>query len=109
LQDYFDCATPASAQHAEQMLSCTLNFLAQTQAAIRVAYEAQTRINHLLGRPEPTRPFSAPDIDLHNRLQGTAERRLPFLVDEIEEIFGLNITLNKDVLEITGTTRSAAA
>ncbi len=60
----------------------------QVQLALRAACEAQSRINALLRRPAPQRPFSSADLDLYNQLQGHATRRLPDLLAELALVLG---------------------
>lgn len=75
-------------------------FLQREQAVLRVAVAVQARINAHLGRPAPQRTFDSADIDLHNRLQGAFSRRLPYLPDELESLFGLALHISADGIEI---------
>lgn len=84
----------------EQLVVCLMQFFTRVQALLRVASTVQQRINTLLGRRSPERPFDAAAIDIHNLLQGSEARRLPYLLDELEEVFGLRIVLTKDELDI---------
>jgi hypothetical protein len=77
-----------------------LRFFAQTRAVLRVALPLQERINRLLGRPAPTRPFTADDLDQHNRLQGNTERRVPYLLDEIRALFDVRIEIDADRVDV---------
>lgn len=79
---------------ASQIARCLVDHAVTVQRLLRVGCEAQQRINDLTGRARPTRAFTAADIDLHNRLQGSDDRRLPFLLDEIEPMFGLALTID---------------
>jgi hypothetical protein len=45
----------------------------------------------MLGRPPAARAFTSQDADLHNRLQGEAERRVPFLPDAMDVLFNIRI------------------
>jgi hypothetical protein len=101
LQRHFSAGVQNASQHLDDLHACAMGFLHQTQAVLRSACEVQRDINQLLGRQPPRRPFDATDIDTHNRLRGDTESRAPYLVDELEEIFGIRIRLDKDVLEIT--------
>ncbi len=92
--------TPAEAAARGAVAAHLAAYLAGEQVLLGVAVEVQSRINGLLGRPAPTRPFDAADIDLHNRLQGTATRRLPDLVAELSEGLGLPIHLDADAWRI---------
>jgi hypothetical protein len=93
----------------DDTLECLMRFFAQTQAVLAVGVEVQRDINALLGRAQPAKPFSAADIDLHNQLQGNDERRLPYLVDEIEALFDVRIDITADSIAIGDRNTSAAA
>jgi hypothetical protein len=84
------------------MVSCLMDFLRRQQATLQLACEVQDKINALLGRSAPRRAFSASDIDIHIRLRGDTGERPPFLIDDLEQLFGIRITLDKDRLQIAG-------
>ena len=92
--------TPAPA--VRDLTNAILDFLLRTQAVLRLGGEAQREINHHLGRSQPLLRFSGRDIEVHNILQGVAQRRLPYLLDELEAAFGL-------VLEVDGESLSVAS
>jgi hypothetical protein len=77
-----------------------MDYFRQEQAIVRVASEIQAHINRLLGRTSPTRPFTASDVALYFRLQEVG-RRLPYLVDELEEELGLHVVVSSNVIDIT--------
>ena len=64
--------------------------------AAGTGYRARTggiqRINHLLGRMPPLRALTASDLHVYYRLQA-ADRRPPYLIDELEEALGLRIVV----------------
>lgn len=72
----------------------------QEQAVLRAATATQARINRLLGRPAPRRPFGSTEIDLHNALQGDAPRRLPDLVAELSLLLGTPVVIEPDVVRL---------
>jgi hypothetical protein len=80
-----------------------IDYFRQEQAIVRAACEIQQRINRILGRTPPTRPFTASDIDIYNQMQGDVAR-LPYLVDELEEVLGLHIVVTHDTIEISDRT-----
>jgi hypothetical protein len=108
LERYFGADAPHCASQIDEMLKTIMRYLSQAHAVLRVACEVQANINRLLGRTAPTRAFAATDVDLHNRLQGHHDKRLPYLVTELEDIFGVRIALDRDVLNIAGTSPVAA-
>jgi len=84
-----------------RMAACIADFLLREQAVLTLASEHQRQVNTLLGRAQPVRPFSAVDIDIHNRLQGTDARRLPYLIDELEALLGARIAIDPQRIDIT--------
>ncbi len=70
------------------------DFFTRQQAVCRAAEAVQARINRLLGRPAPTRPFGAAEADVHNLLQGAESRRLPYLVDELEDALDIHVRVD---------------
>ena len=93
-------ADPVDAPHLTAMGEALMEFLLQLQAIVRTACALQWRINRHLGRTPPQRRFSAADIDIHNRLQGAASRRLPFIVDELEQLLQVRLSIDTETIEI---------
>jgi hypothetical protein len=83
----------------EPVLEAVLDLIAATAAAIAVGAEPQGRINRLLGRRQPRRPFDSVDLELHNRLNDLQPRRLPCIFDELADAFGLSLTITADGLD----------
>jgi hypothetical protein len=115
LQRHFEFAANAGSTHLNDLVACLMDYVTQEQAILRVACATQRHINALLGRTPPARPFTAREIDIHLQLQGVEARktRLPYLIDELQEIFGIRMTIDKDHIEIVGaahtrSTRSVA-
>lgn len=81
----------------------------QVQLALRVACEAQGRVNRLLGRPAPQQPFSSADLDLYNQLQGQATRRLPDLLAELALVLGEIIVVEPHAVRIGSPALEQAA
>jgi hypothetical protein len=82
------------------LVDTLMHFFVRTQQVLALATETQQRINALLGREQPTRPFSATDVDIHVLLQGEEARRLPHLLDELERLLGFRVTITRDRLDI---------
>ncbi|MCA3573356.1 MAG: hypothetical protein IOC86_05515 [Aestuariivirga sp.] len=79
-------------------------FARDTQSLLAVAAQCQARINTMLARPAPMRPFAAEDINVHVRLQGQQPgKRLPFLLDELTSRLGVVLDID------AGHIRSSAA
>lgn len=85
----------------ESLLACLMNYFLQVQAILRLACATQQHINDLLGRAPPKRAFDAAEINVHNLLQGDADKRLAYLTDVLEEVFKLRIGITKESIEIT--------
>jgi hypothetical protein len=60
----------------------------------------QQAVNAVLERPAPTRPFSSVEINLHNRLQEADPRRLPYLIDELDDLLGVRIVVTSDRIDL---------
>jgi hypothetical protein len=80
-----------------------MDYLRQEEAIVRAASEIQARINRLLGRTPPMRSFTASDVALYYRLQEVG-RRLPYLVDELEEELGLRVVVSSNAIDIANRT-----
>lgn len=83
---------------ARDLAAVVLGFLQRAQSILRAADTVQRRINRLLGRDPPLQALSAATIDVHNLMQGS--KRLPFLIDELEQWLTIRITLDTDRLAI---------
>lgn len=102
------CGTNATdSPDVRNLLGCLMNYFLREQAILRVATEIQQQINDLLGRAQPEAPISGALLDIHNQLQGSGPRRLPYLEQELEDRLGIRIVVTKDRIEITesGITR----
>jgi hypothetical protein len=85
-------------------------FIGSVQVALRAALEAQDRINALLGREPPKRPFTGRDLatgpfigrDLSQyRADGdSAPTTAPFLVDDIASLLGIAVEIRADAVSI---------
>jgi len=92
---------PMDDHDAEQLLQCLMNYFLQAQAVLGLACDIQQNINSLLERPAPARAFTATDVDVHVLLQGNEARRLPHLLDELENLLGFRVEITRDKIEIT--------
>ncbi|MFO1080001.1 MAG: hypothetical protein U1E23_05155 [Reyranellaceae bacterium] len=93
--------------HVEALADLLWSYATRTQATLRAATATQAEINTLLGRRPPSRPFGAADMDIHNLLQGSESRRLPFLLDELAA--GLDVHFDIDMHRIELGERRPAA
>lgn len=84
-------------------------FIGHLQAVVAASAVEQQAINALLGRTPPERPLEGDDIDVHNRLQGSTSRRLPWLPDAIGALLDLRIGITAGHVVLTTAPRRAAA
>jgi hypothetical protein len=103
LQQRFGGLAAPNGPALAEVVVALMDYLRQEQAIVRAASEIQERINRLLGRTPPTRPFTASDVALYFRLQDVG-RRLPYLVDELEEELGLRVVVSRDAIDISDPT-----
>ncbi|MFM9914813.1 MAG: hypothetical protein ACKVOX_03310 [Rhizobacter sp.] len=87
-------------EHRALWLSCLMQYFVQAQAVVRVACEEQHHINRLLGRDTPTQRFCVADIDIYVQLVGLTEERVPFLLQELEDVFGIRVDIDGDAVHI---------
>ncbi|MBL8699243.1 MAG: hypothetical protein JNK67_12770 [Alphaproteobacteria bacterium] len=99
----------ADAATLRALSAAIMDFLRREQAILRTASAAQAELNRVLGRPQPARPFGSAEVDVHNLLQGAESRRLPYLIDELEQLLGVGITVHPDTIDITERAGGAAA
>jgi len=70
------------------------------RALLTSAAAAQDRVNDRLGRAAPARAFASADVDIHNRLQGVERPRLPYLLDDLADLFGIGLSTSREGIEI---------
>jgi hypothetical protein len=88
------------------LVETLMHSFVRTQEILCLAGDVQRRINDLLGRPQPTRPFTATDVDVHVLLQADEARRLPHLLDELERLLGFHVVITCEQLEIRDANRA---
>ncbi|NLR70037.1 hypothetical protein HGI47_03990 [Novosphingobium sp. ERN07] len=102
----FADANPAlSAAFADQVVV----FLTIARNIVALAEAIQARTAKLLQRGEPADRLTLQNINLHNILMGADQRSVPFLPDELGELFDLHIHVDAQTIEITpGVGRKSA-
>ena len=85
---------------ATALLDCLMLFLLKSQAILKLAERIQKQINTLLERQDPQQAFQLDQIDIHNLLQGVENRRLAFLLSEINEIFDIRILVTAESIRL---------
>ncbi len=89
----------ADDEAVERLAAALLEWLQQEQALVRAGCEIQARINRLLGRSVPLRPFTSSDIYLYYLLDA-GQRRLPCLLHDVEQGLGVRIVVTEDAISI---------
>jgi hypothetical protein len=107
IQNAFDVGPARNAVEIKQLANCLQNFFHKNQAIVRIACDTQQHLNELLGRSRPVRSFKAADIDIHNLLQQLEDRTLPYLLDEIQDLLDIDISIDQDVIQIINRTGDA--
>jgi hypothetical protein len=100
-QGHFGPAADA-AQKAfrDEWLACLRTYFVQAQAVVRVACESQSHTNQLLGRDAPASRFSVADIDIYVQLVGATDGRVPFLLHELAQVFGIQVDIDGEVIDV---------
>ncbi len=106
LERRFGPVTPGSALVA--LRDALAHLLLEAQGLLAEADRLQAALNRHVGRAAPRQPLAAVDIDLHHRLHGPLDRRVPFLIDELERLFGLQITLDASRLAVRDALRAGS-
>ncbi len=89
----------------DELVDIIMGYLLKEQAIVKAASAIQAKLNAVLGRPQAKRIFTAADIDIYYLLQ-PGQSRLAYLVDQIRDLSGLEIVVNKDAITITKPTGS---
>jgi hypothetical protein len=101
LQSRFELVDETSEAFGLDLSARVMDFLLREQAVLRTATAIQIDINQLLGREQPTRAINAAQINVYNLMQNFNLKRLPYLIDELERLLGVQIDLDMDSLTIT--------
>jgi hypothetical protein len=100
LQDRLTSSDGCGQDGVHLLVETLMHSFVRTQETLCLAGDVQRRINDVLGRPQPTRPFTATDVDVHVLLQADEARRLPHLLDELERLLGFHVAITCGALEI---------
>jgi hypothetical protein len=84
----------------DEWLNCLVHYFVQAQSVVRTACDVQRDTNALLGRDAPARRFKASDIDSYVQLVGMTEGRVPFLLGELDRVFGIEVDIDSDAVDI---------
>lgn len=100
-QRFGPASSAVQQRHRDDWLNGLMHHFLHAQAVVRVAGEAQTEINRLLGRTAPSQPFGVADIDIYVQLVGLLDGRVPFLLDELAQVHGLQVDIDRHGVSIT--------
>jgi len=98
----------------QQLAECLGGFVSFVQVAVRTSLEVQSRINTLLGRDTPTKPFRGRDLAKYIGLDKTPDSRnerqeVPFLLDDLGRLLDITIDVTADSIKISEGARGVAA
>jgi hypothetical protein len=109
VQQHFGPAQSAAQQQCrDDWAACLGQYFQQAQAIVRTACAVQQHTNRLLGRQPPAHRFSAADLDIYVQLVGNTEGRVPFLLTELEQQFGLLVHIDTEQQAIQNLVRHGA-
>jgi hypothetical protein len=107
---HFGPGAGATEQHFRaEWLTALMQYFLQAQAVVRTAGAVQQQINAALGRDTPAHKFSVADIDIYVQLVGMTEGRVPFLLGELEQQFGLEVGIDADAIALQPRSEAATA
>lgn len=86
-----------------------MEFLQRGQRIVVLAECIQAETAALLHRPAPGHRLSLQQLNLHNVLMGEDVRTVPFLPDELSELFGIDIHVGAQAIEIRERPAAASA
>jgi hypothetical protein len=88
-------------------------FISFVQVALAVALEVQGRVNALLGREAPKRPFTGRDLARYLGLEKSVDGKdetnhVPFLIDDLGRLLGITIEVSVDEVTIADGVKNIA-
>ncbi len=86
---------------AAEFAATVWQFLRIGQRVVALAEKIQAQTASLLHRPEPAHHLTLAQLNLHNVLMGEDLRSLPFLPAEISNLFGLDIHVDAESIQIS--------
>jgi hypothetical protein len=95
LRQQLDAGERTESHDIAALADCLAHYFAQSQALLDIGLEIQESINRLLGRAPALWAFSAADLDVHVLLQGSEARRLPHLLEELEDLLGFKAVVTR--------------
>lgn len=91
---------PGSEALAGEFADLVMEFLLRGQRIVALAEEIQAETAELLHREAPGHRLSLQQLNLHNVLMGEDVRTVPFLPDELARLFGVEIHVDAEEIEI---------
>jgi hypothetical protein len=95
--------------HLDILATSIMDFLTRAQRIVALGEAIQADTNRLLCRLRPERSLTLADLALHTKLMGDDVRTLPFLPDELAELFGISIHVDAHTIEIRDLAASSRA
>lgn len=85
---------------ARDFCAILTDFLVRARNIIALAEIVQKQVAGVLHRPEPTSGLTLQDVNLYNVLMGADQRSVPFLPDELRQLFDLSVHVDAHRIEI---------
>lgn len=85
-----------------------VEFLIRARNIIALAETIQAEVARVLHRPRPATPLKLGDIQLYNVLMGADQRSVPFIPDELADLFNLRIEVDARHIAIAPDDRQAS-
>lgn len=93
---------------ATEFSAAIMRFLVLGQQVVALAESVQAQTARLLHRPEPAHRLTLAQLNLHNVLMGEDLRSLPFLPTEISAVFGIDIHVDAETIQISHRLQAGA-
>ncbi len=93
---------------AAEFAATVWQFLMIGQRVVALAETVQAQTASLLHRPKPAHRLTLTQLNLHNVLMGEDLRSLPFLPAEISAVFGLDIHVDAETIQISARPQAGA-
>ena len=89
-----------SGRTLDSIVEILVMYLREEQSMLRSTLRLQAAINTLLERPQPTRPLTARELQLHFVMYGGSISRFAYLFDTIEAELGIHVECTADHIGI---------
>ncbi len=102
IADRFDAGGSVARTQCRRMAEVIAAFADGARRLLATSARAQDGINVQLDRTAPQRPVDARDLNVHLQMQGDRDRRVPFLPEVVEALFGLRLHIDASGFVLDG-------